>query len=364
MVYINRTRKLGSFVTIALVFSILLVMFYQTTAAKSESLTKEMIYVSGIGKAYAIDPIKKEVVAEIPINGAAREMTWTEDGHTLFISGGGRQEVAIVDTATNKVKDKVTFNKPDEGIISRIYGLTVDSKGEKLYATLMRTQRKTVELVPLQPVIAVMDVSTKKITKEYEVPYGTHALQFLEDESKLMVWSKNLLQLDLKTGELTKFHELMEPTDPNTQGIANYLYFWSRDRDSANSLTAGMFKFYPDTEAVSENVLMVDRTNGEVTDVQLAEPLGLFSAVVSPDKKYIYGGQNYIHKINIETKKSTTIMSERGTSYGYNISGDGKTLYVSGAGPDISFIDTETMEYIKILDLPSDTMDVRVVQIK
>lgn len=350
--------------TIALVFSLLTVIFYQATIARSETIPKEMLYVSGIGKVFAVDPVKKEVVAAIEINGAAREMTWTEDGHTLFINDGGRQEVSKIDTEKNKVIDTLTFNKPEENITSRIFGLAVDSKGEKLYATLMRTQKKRVELVPLQPVIAVMDLKTKKVIKEVEVPYGTHALQFLEDESKLMVWAKSLYQLDLKTYELTKYHDLMEPADPSKEGIANYLYFWHRDKDSANSLTAGMFKFYPGTENVSENVLMVDRSNGKVTDFQLKEPLGLFSVVVSPDKKYIYGGQNYIHKVNMDTKEVTTITSKVGTSYGYNISSDGKTLYVSGAGPDISFIDTATMKYLKIIDLPTDTMDVRVIQIK
>lgn len=330
----------------------------------SAAETKEMLYVSGYDKTFAIDPAKMEIVAEIPVKGPNRDMTWTKNGQRLFINSGARQEVAIIDTLKNEVIDTVTFNDPENNIIARIYGLAVDPEGEKLYATLMRTQRKPSELVPLKPVIAVMDLETKKIVDEIEVPMVTHGLQFLEDPNKLAVWAKDLYILDVNTKKLTKHYDLSQPTEQNNHSIANFLYFWQRDRDSANSLTVGMFRYYPETDKTSENIFMVDRKTGEVTNIELPEELGLFSVVVSPDKKYAYGGMNYLYKINLETMEIQDIPLKKGTSYGFNISRDGKTLYVSGAGPDISFIDAETLEYKKVIELPTDTMDVRVIEIQ
>lgn len=358
-----RQNKWSWFIPLAIAISMLAVFFSLKETSATE--TKEMIYVTGYDKTYAIDPETMEVAAEIPTKGPNREVTWTKNGQRLFINNGARQEVTIVDTLENKVIDTVTFNDPDNQIISRIYGLAVDPEGEKLYATLMRTQRKPTELVPLDPIIAVMDLETKEIVDEINVPLGTHALQFLEDPNKLVVWAKDVYMLDVETKELTKYYDLTQPTEQNGNTIVpSFLYFWHRDQDSANSLTAVMARFYPETEKVTENIFMIDRKNGNVTNIELPEQLGLFSAVVSPDKKYAYGGMNHIYKINLETFETQEIVHKPGTSYGFNLSRDGKTLYVSGAGPDISFIDTETMEYKKIIDLPTDTMDLRVVEIQ
>lgn len=324
--------------------------------------SKEMLYVTGYDYTFAIDPGKKEMVAKIPIKGPNRDMTWTEDGKRIFVNSGQRQQVAMIDASKNEVIETISFNK--EKVISRIYGMAVDPKGEKLYANLMRAERKPSELIRMKPVIAVMDLKTKQVVKEIEVPLGTHALQFLADGTRLAVWAKDLYLYDTEKDELKKYKELLNPTDPNKQGIYNFLYFWNRDRDSANALTAGMFKLLPDTGAMEEHIFMVDRNTAEITDINLGEPIGLFSVVVSPDKKFAYGGMNYIHKINLQSKEVKSIYHPPGTSYGYNLSGDGKTLYVSGAGPEISFIDTRTMEYVKTVDLPTDTMDVRVVQIQ
>ncbi|WP_096199297.1 YncE family protein [Bacillus sp. FJAT-45350] len=345
-----------------LIASIVGIYTQKVTSAATE--VKETLYISGYDMTIAVDPIKMEIIEEIPIKGPNRDMTWTKDGQTLFVNSAGRQEVAVVNTIKNEVVDTLTFSEPSNQITARIFGIAVDEKGETLYATLMRTKRKPAELVPLDPIIAVMDLETKEVVKEIDVPVGTHALQFLEDPTKLAVWAKDLYMLDLTTDELTKYHELMLPSNPNEQGIANYLYFWNRDKESANSLTAGMFKFFPDTEEVTENIFMVDRKTAEVTDIELPEPIGLFSVVVTNDKKYAYGGMNYIHKIKLDTMEIESIVHEPGTSYGYNLSSDGQTLYVSGAGADLSFIDTNSMEYKKILELPTDTMDIRVVQVQ
>lgn len=361
MVSVQKNKWLW-FIPITIVTLLIVVIFSQKEISANE--TKEMLYVTGYDVTFAIDPEKMEVVAEIPVKGPNRDATWTKNGQKLFINSGARQEVAIIDTLENKVIDTVSFNDRENQITARIYGLAVDPEGENLYATLMRTQRKPAELVPLDPIIAVMDLNTKEIIDEIEVPMGTHALQFLEDPNKLAVWAKDLYILDVTTKELTKHYDLSEPTEQNDFGVANFLYFWQRDKEGPNALTAGMFKYFPETEALSENIFMVDRKTAEVTNIELPDLFGFFSVVVSPDKKYAYGGMNNLYKVNLETFDVEEIALELGTSYGFNISHDGKTLYVSGAGPDISFIDAKTLEYKKIIDLPTDTMDVRVIQIQ
>ncbi|NSL51408.1 YncE family protein [Calidifontibacillus erzurumensis] len=326
---------------------------------KAES-TKEMLYIGGLDVTFAVDPVTKKVT-EIPIKGPNRDMTWTKDGRTLYINSEGRTKVAVVDTRENKVIDTLTFSTKD--YVARIYGLAIDPTGEKLYATLMRSKVEKTELKALEPVIQVMDVKTKEVVKEIKVPWGTHTLQFFKDGKKLLVWAKDIYVYDIEKDEL-KLHTPVMNADPK-DGIGNYLYFWVRGEDNHDVALATNYKFYPETGEVTEGVILFDLETGEYKEVEFNEMIGVFSGAMTKDRKTAYLGMNFIAKANLETGKYEKVVPNvPGTSYGFNLSGDGKTLYVSGAGPDISFYDAETLELKETIELSTDTMDVRVIQIQ
>lgn len=342
--------------------SALLVLTFGNSGHGAAAGSKEMVYVSGYDKLFAIDPSTRELIAEIPVRGANRDMTWPTDGSRLYVNSEGRQTVTVVDTKTNKVVERLTYNT--DQYVARIYGLAVDPKGEKLYATLMRTQKEKTELKALPPVIQVMDLASKKVVKEITVPWGTHALQFFTSGDKLAVWAKDLYVYDLRADKLELYRPIMNPPD-GKEGYGNYLYFWGRDADSQNLSTAVLYKLFPDTGKVAEGLFLLDLASGDTKEVLFKEePLGLFSGVVAPDKKTAYVGMNFLAKVDLETGKHQKVVpNAAGTSYGFNLSADGKTVYVSGAGPDISFYNAQTLELEKTIQLSSDTMDVRVVKI-
>ncbi|HHW37498.1 MAG TPA: quinohemoprotein amine dehydrogenase [Bacillales bacterium] len=345
---------------IALTFAVLCLLITTAGQPGKAQGTKEMLYIAGLDVTFAVDPDTKKVT-EIPIKGPNRDMTWTKDGRTLFINSEGRTKIAIVDTTTNKVKDTLTFSTKD--YVAHIYGMAIDPKGEKFYATLMRSKVEGTELKALDPVIQVMDVKTKKVVKEIKVPWGTHTLQFFTDGKKLLVWAKDIYVYDIEKDELT-LHTPVTNSDPK-DGLGNYLYFWVRGDDNHNVALATNYQFYPETGEVTEGVILFDLEKGEYKEVEFDDMIGLFSGASTKDGKTAYVGMNYIAKANLETGKYEKIVPNvPGTSYGFNLSGDEKTLYVSGAGPDISFYDAKTLELKETIDLSTDTMDVRVVQIQ
>jgi DNA-binding beta-propeller fold protein YncE len=330
--------------------------------AEEKKQTKEMLYIGGMDYVFAVDPKTKEVT-EIPVKGAARNMSWTENGQQLFVVTGARKTVEVIDTLKNKVVDTLSFSSGDS--INRIYGLAIDPKGNYLYATVMRAKRERTELKALPPVIQVMDVKTKKIVKEIDVPWGTHTLQFFKDGKRIAVWARDLYVYDIEKDELKLHHQVMYPDDVK-KGIGNVLYFWNREADSHDLSVSTNYKFYPETGNVTEGILTLDLVTGEVKEYEFqGEMLGLFSGAVTKNRKYAYLGMNRLAKVNLETGKYEKVVPNvPGTSYGFNISGDDKTIYVSGAGPDVSFYDAETLEHLDTIPLRTDTMDVRVIQVQ
>lgn len=331
----------------------------QPTQAQQD--TKEMIYIEGYEKIYAIDPETKDLT-EIPVKGAVRGLSWTEDGTRLYAATNARQSITVIDTVKNEVIDEIDLSTSE--YTSRRYGHAADLKGEFLYVTVMRTKINGVNLEPLQPIIQVIDLETHEFVKEIEVPYGVHTLQMYADGSKLAVWGRNLYEYDIEKDELTLHAETMRPED-ESKGISDYLYFWVRGEDTNNLSIVSNYKFYPETEDMTEGYITWDLEIGDVDYVEFdEEPVGYFSGVITKDGKYSYGGMNELVKTDLETMKHVKrVPAELGSSYGFNISSDEKTIYVSGAGPDLSFYDADTLELTDSIELPTDTMDIRVIEV-
>lgn len=364
MVAVSRRSKLkyALFISHLLALCFVLTLFIPSKSGSLATGAKEMLYIGGYDILFAVDPVERKVVAEIPVKGPNRNINWPADGSKLYINSEGRNTVTVVDTKTNTVVDRIPVSTDE--YTGYIYGLAVDPKGERLYTSLMRTKRERTEFKALTPIIQVMNLKTKEIEKEIDVPWGTHTLQFFTNGEKLAVWSRDLYIYDLKTEKLEMVHPIMDHATDET-GYGDYLYFWVRGQDGQNVSTPALARYYPLTDEESENVIMLDLETGDIKEIQLEDLVGLFSVTLAPDRKTLVGGMNYLMVADAESGEIRELMPHTpGSSYGYNISGDGKTIYVSGAGPDVTFYNAETLELEETIPLSTDTMDIRVVQIK
>jgi len=99
---------------------------------------------------------------------------------------------------------------------------------------------------------------------------------------------------------------------------------------------------------------LIDK-KGKLTLVKGEEAVFMYSTVVSPDAKYIYGVMDEVYKVDIKTGKTLAMaVVERGTSYGSATTSDGKKLYVGPGGPDISVFDTANLKPLGHIALESD----------
>lgn len=362
MVVLAKLNNKRMLIGLAICLIFMLALFLSVTGSGQAKGEKEMLYIGGYDVLFAVDPEKREVVAEIPVKGPNRNINWPADGSKLYINSEGRTVVTVVDTKTNTVVDRIPVSTDEYR--GYIYGLAVDPKGEKLYTSLMRTKREGTRFKALTPIIQVRDLKTKEVVQEIDVPWGTHTLQFFTSGDKLAVWGRDLYIYDLETDTLELYYPIIDHATEET-GYGNYLYFWVRGQDGQNVATAPLARYYPLTGEESENIIMLNLETGELKEIQLSEPVGLFSVTLHPDRKRLIGGMNYLMVADAETGEvQEVIPNVPGSSYGYNISGDGKTIYVSGAGPDLSFYNAETLGLEATIPLSTDTMDVRVVQIK
>ena len=100
---------------------------------------------------------------------------------------------------------------------------------------------------------------------------------------------------------------------------------------------------------------MIIDGKGEVRLLETDHFAMIYSSVVSPDGKHLYGAMDEVYKVDMKTGKALGFDHlKRGTVYSLAMTADGKKLYVGPAGPDLVVYDTETMKQIGVIPLKSD----------
>ncbi|MHB1167078.1 MAG: YncE family protein [Carboxydocellales bacterium] len=319
----------------------------------------QMVYVTGYERIFAIDAQKDELVAEIPTKGPTRDIVFSADGSKLYVNHKDRKEVAVIDTAKQEQLESFTI-KDEDKVRTDIFGMTLSTKEDKLYVSVTRSKRLLSELKVLPPKIMEVDVATKQVTRSWEVPYGVHNLMTVDNGRELMVFGRSLFKLDLESGKLSEVVKLVDAPDP-----ANVLALWNTDRDGNGMGSVPAYTLTTATGQVKLELMTVANKDGAFNRINLGEPLGFFSSVVSPDHKKAYCTMNEIAAYDLTTGKLLKkITSPKGTYYGITISPDGKKLYMGGGGADVTVLNADTLEVLKTIELSADVMGIRFVSRK
>ena len=85
-----------------------------------------------------------------------------------------------------------------------------------------------------------------------------------------------------------------------------------------------------------------------------------YSVALAPDRKKAYAVMDDVTVIDLVKKTYVaSVPNKEGTSYGVNVSGDGRKIYVGGAGSTLTVYDARTLKPLKVLQMASDGMDLR-----
>jgi hypothetical protein len=215
---------------------------------------------------------------------------------------------------------------------------------------LMSRKTEGGEAVIGKPVVAQIDLNTGKIVRSVEVPWGVASLVSVKNASWIYAIGKDLYKIDASGPEMK-----ITETYPMYEKQMNFLPFWDYVWENGGVFMANYYT--PERMGL----LSIDTATGEIKDLPLkGEPAFAYSVIYSPDKKKAYGAMDDLTVIDVE--KATYVASvpnSEGTSYGINVSSDGKKVYMGGGGSTLTIYDTKTLKPLKVLQMASDGMDIR-----
>jgi PQQ-dependent catabolism-associated beta-propeller protein len=135
--------------------------------------------------------------SDIPTGTRPRRLALTPDGKQLWVSTELAAQVDVIDTAANRVIDKIDFLPPGmrKQDVSPV-GIVMDRAGKKAYVTLGRADH-----------VAVVDVATRKVEKYILVGHRPWGITFDRDQKRLFVAngaSDDVSIIDVASGEVLK----------------------------------------------------------------------------------------------------------------------------------------------------------------
>jgi len=314
-------------------------------AERSEA--RDRFYYLGYGIIQVIDGDTDAIVADIPIKGATREVGLAADRKHLYVTTN-RHLVHKVDLGENRVV--ATVDVSNEGWDRVMFGFVLDPDGKTAYGGFMSRKIDKGDVVIGKPVVAQFDLATGKLLRSVEVPWGVAHLVGVKGGRTIYAFGQDLYRIDASGADL----RLVETVPMFDKGM-NILPFWDYAFDNGGMASMNYY-----TEKYM-GLLLVDQETGEVNDVVLkGDPAMAYSVVLAPDRKKAYAVMDDLTVIDLVSKTYVaSVPVKEGTSYGVNVSADGKKVYVAGGGSTLTIYDAATLKPLKVLQMASDGMDLR-----
>lgn len=316
--------------------------------------------VPGIAKDYIFAPINNaclvidcgtdKIIKTIPYNDYIVNSQVTKDGKRLYLNAF--HSIYVIDTQKMELIDTFKFSTDLSKVT--VYGFDVSEDGEKLYLSCAITKKKQniPKLEVLPPQLVVFDIKQKQIVKNYEIPYCALGVVTLRNDPNALIFvASDLFKFNLTDGKAEKLKGILNPEQGEEQ--KNSLCIWTGRAPGDHGIFCQ--NYYTPTRM---GYFLIDRNTGTFTDLVGKDIWMMYSNVVSPDKKFLFGVMDELVKVNAQTGETVkAVKLKRGTSYAVALTEDGKKIYVGPSGADISVYDTETLNLITVIDLPGDGAD-------
>lgn len=307
---------------------------------------KDVFYYLGEGSVEVIDGDTDAIVATIPVKGWSRSAALTSDKKTLYVLAN-RHLIHKIDLATNQRVGTADVNQ--DGWDHFIFGFCMANDDKTGYAGMISRKTDGGDVVIGTPVVAQIDLDTGKILRTVEVPWGVASLARVKDGTWVYAIGKDLYKIDASGADMK-----ISETVPYFEKKYNMLPFWDYTWENGGVWSSP----YYTPELMG---LMTIDGSGQIVDVPLkGDPVFAYSAILSPDRKLAYTTMDDLTVIDMakKTYKTSTPLPE-GTSYGINVSSDGKKIYIGAGGATLMVYDAATLKVMKTLQMDSDGMDIR-----
>jgi hypothetical protein len=320
-------------------------------------------------KILIIDEAKQQIIDKIKLEtGAPLQIVLSQDKKKLFILTT-KMGIEIVDLATRRVTSHFELNEGNR----RVYplGAAPDPQGKFIYATL-RTSIKEIDRYKIEkPKFAVIDLEQKKITKTFDFPkefdqgFGFLSGYKVSPDGKLLyVFKEDILIFDLANFKQVDKIELSKPLYPGLFPIN------VRGDDDPNEEPGYVTSVFNATDpVVRRSIFGIARINlltkkVDFTPIGPAAPMNRF--YLTPDRKKGYtvtfSGQGGNRRTEfwvfdvVARKVIKKLEFESRSRFNFAVSGDGRKLYIYGAGPTIEIYDADTLRLENTITLDGDAI--------
>jgi DNA-binding beta-propeller fold protein YncE len=341
--------------------------------AQTSSSAAGFAYIGTLDKKLLIfDENKEEVVGEIQLKGVPRSTVLTGDQKTLVIMTT-MMDIETVDLVGKKMT--AHFSLSDEKSKPRIprsggNGVALDPTGRYMYATMRASVRETDYYRMEDAQFVVIDLQAQKIVKSFSFPpdmdqgFGFGATYKVSPNGKLLyVFQEDILIFDLATFKQVDSIEMAQPEYP---GASPYRLNPADDpNNNGNVITSMVNVVDPIVHKTTFGVATLDLTTRKSTFTPYGRELPTLGFLVSPDHTKAYSimssgvGENrgtefwYWDLVNHKIVRKEPF--ETRPTFKFGMSGDGKKLYLYGAGSTLEVFDAETLKSRKLIFLNKDT---------
>ena len=312
---------------------------------------KDYIYVGVNNAMHVIDGETDTIIKTISHPDYIIGGAFSPDGSRYYANAF--HSIHVFDTAKQELVDTYRLSSKLSTVNVAGFAATPDNKILYISCGIVKKKQNVPRLNVLPPQLIVYDTEKKQIIRNYEVPYMIKSVLTLRnDPDHLILIGYDVYKFSLKTGKIETIATIFNPKgddkkrnclpgmdamSPGDHGILVYGYF------EGEGLELG------------SGYMIIDRNDGSVQMIAGSDLWLSYSAMLSPDKKYIYAVMDELIKIDAETGETVQFVPvEVGTVYGVTTSADGRKIYVGPGGPDVSVYDAETLKLLKVIPLDGD----------
>jgi hypothetical protein len=345
----------------------------------------QFMYIGTLDKKLlVIDEDKEAVVDQIALGGIPRTTALSADHQKLYVFTTqmlletvdltSRKVVSSFSLADARSRPRMQATAPDRvypGSSARYSGIAVDPTGRYIYTT-MRNSIKDIDQYRVEPPqFVAIDLQEKKISSAWPFPkeldggFGFNATYKVSSDGKLLyVFQEDILVFDLATFKQVDRFELSQPPYP---GSSPYRLAANEDSFDAPDIATSVFTSVdPIVHKGTLGLASIDLKTRKVDYKPIGPLLPMTGFQLSPDRKLGYsvmtqnvaGGNRAtewwvwdIDKHSVLRKKEF----ETRPTFRFAVGGDGKHLYLYGAGSTLEIWDAATLESKKVIYLNKDT---------
>jgi hypothetical protein len=354
-------------------------------AAGQTASSAQLMYVGTQDKKLLIiDEEKEEVVGEIALGGIPRTTAVSPDRKKIYvfttqmlletIDLDSRSVVSSFNLGDPRTRVRLQANAPDLinlGGNARYSGIAVDPRGRYIYTT-MRTTVKDIDHYRIDPPqFVAIDLQEKKIARTWPFPqdqnqgFGFNATYKVSaDGTRLYVFQEDILIFDLETFKQIDRIELAQPPYP---GASPYRLAAGDDPfDEPDNVTSVFTSVDAVVHKGTLGLAKINLTTGKVDYFPIGPLLPMNGFQLSPDRRRGYSvmpkiaaGANRLTEWWVWDIENHKVVAKKEfdtrPTFRFAVGGNGKKLYLYGAGSTVEVWDAETLESRKIIYLNKDT---------